>query len=75
MERQTTIISTADDVNEACLRAAEEVFEGFFDHDGEPIDWWSFWDRLEAYGWTVMETDTPATKKIQKHIRRFRQET
>lgn len=67
------IIKQAEDVTPECLRASEEVFEGFFDNEGEPIDWYSFWDRLEAYGYTVLELDSPATRKIQRHIRKFRE--
>lgn len=37
------LIREAADVSQATLEAAEEVFEGWFDNDGEPIDWMSFW--------------------------------
>lgn len=67
------LISEAADVTPAVLEAAEEVFEGWFDNDGEPIDWMSFWDRLETYGWTITMLDAPAAKKIQRHIRKFRE--
>lgn len=73
METEATQISEAADVTEATLKAAEDVFEGWFDNDGEPIDWYAFWDRLEAYGWTVLVTDSAAARKIQRHIRKFRE--
>lgn len=69
---ETTNIRTSEDVTAECITAAEQVFEGFFDNDGEAIDWYSFWDRLEAYGYCVPELDCPATRKIQRHIRKFR---
>jgi hypothetical protein len=65
-------IKQAEDVTPECLTAAEEVFEGFFDNDGEPIDWYSFLDRLEAYGYCSLEVDNPAVRKIQRHVRKFR---
>lgn len=66
------LIKQAEDVTPDCLQAAEEVFEGFFDNDGEPIDWYSFLDRLEAYGFSATELDSPAVRKIQRHVRKFR---
>ena len=69
------IIKEVEDVTPECLTAAEEVFEGFFDSDGEPIDWTSFLDRLEAWGYCANELDSPAIRKIQRHIRKFRQDS
>ena len=65
-------IKQAEDVTPECLKAAEEVFEGFFDNDGEPIDWYSFLDRLEQYGFCSNEVDNSAVRKIQRHIRKIR---
>jgi hypothetical protein len=65
-------IKQAEDVTPECLKAAEEVFEGFFDNDGEPIDWYSFLDRLERYGFCSNEVDNSAVRKIQRHIRKIR---
>lgn len=67
-----TTINQSDEVTEGCLRDAEAVFEGWFDND-EPIDWDSFWDRLDTHGWSVITTDCPAARKIQRHIRRFKE--
>jgi len=67
----TTTITTAADVTDKCLTAAEGVFEGWFD-GGEPIDWYDFADRLEAHGWTIVDMYCPAIAKIQRHIRKFR---
>lgn len=64
-------INQASDVTENCLRDAEAIFEGWFDND-DTIDWDSFWDRLDGYGWSVETTDCPASKKIQRHIRKFK---
>jgi hypothetical protein len=72
---EPTTIREAGDVTPECLTAAEEVFEGFFDNDGEPIDWYSFFDRLERYGYCSNEVDNPAVRKIQRHIRKFRQDS
>ena len=66
------MIMQVNDVTPECLQAAEEVFEGFFDNDGDPIDWYSFLDRLEAYGYSATELDSPAVRKIQRHVRKFR---
>jgi hypothetical protein len=71
MERNYVDIQASEDVTADCLKQCEDVFEGWFDSD-DPIDWYSFWDRLEAYGYTVKNTDCPATRKIQRHIRAFR---
>lgn len=65
-------IQSAKDVTPECLTAAEEVFTGYHDHDGRPVDWEAFWDRLEAYGWSITEFDSPAATKIQRHIRKYR---
>lgn len=67
------IIKEIADVTPACLSAAEDIYEGFYDNDGEPIDWVSFLDRLEAWGYCANELDSPAVRKIQRHIRKLRQ--
>jgi hypothetical protein len=65
-------IKQAEDVTPECLQAAEDIFEGFFNNDGEPIDWYSFLDRLERYGFCSNEVDNAAVRKIQRHIRKLR---
>jgi hypothetical protein len=65
-------IKQAEDVTPECLKAAEEVFEGFFDYDGQSIEWDSFWDRLEKWGYCVSDLYCPAANKIQRHIRKHR---
>lgn len=69
------IIKEAGDVTADVLKTAEEVYEGFFDTDGEPIDWVAFLDRLEAWGYCANELDSPAVRKIQRHIRKHRQDS
>lgn len=64
-------INTAEDVTATCLARAEEIYEGWFDTD-EPVDWESFWDRLDHIGWSVATLDCAAAKKIQRHIRRYK---
>jgi hypothetical protein len=66
-------IHRTEEVTPECLVAAEEVYEGFFSHDDQ-IDWESFWDRLEKWGYEVGSLDCGATRKIQRHIRKFRNE-
>lgn len=73
MTREPITIRETSDVTPEVLEASQDIFEGFFDNDGEPIDWTSFWDRLEAWGYCVEELDCPATRKIQRHIRKFRE--
>ena len=68
-------IKEIEDVTPECLLAAEEVFSGFFDNNGEPIDWYSFLDRLERWGFCSNELDNPAVRKIQRHIRKIRQDS
>jgi hypothetical protein len=72
METDPITIQEASDVTPECLTACEDVFDGWFDHEGEPIDWFAFYDRLESYGWSLANMDCPATRKIQRHIRKLR---
>lgn len=67
----TTLIHTAAEVTPQCLLAAEEIFSDWFDND-EPIDWHAFYDRLESVGWCITDTSSPASTKIQRHIRKFK---
>lgn len=71
---ETVIIRTASDASHCdVIKAAEEVFDGFFDND-EQIDWQDFFDRLERYGYAVETTDSPAARKVQRYVRRLRAE-
>lgn len=72
-----TVPRTAADVTDEILRVAEEVESGWFS-DG-PIDWEDFLDRMD--GSTLAdgthldmggETDSPAIRRIQRHIRNLR---
>ena len=64
------IISTAD-VTAECLEAVEEIYDGFYSDD-DSIDWWSFLDRLEAWGYSAQTVDSPAVNKIKRHVSKIR---
>lgn len=71
---------SAQEVTEEMLRIAEETFDGYFESD-ERIDWEEFIDRMVAYGYLADDArlefsvyDSPAIRKIQKHVRRYRAE-
>jgi|688.fasta_scaffold151575_6 hypothetical protein len=66
-------IKEAEQVTPDVLRFAEDIYEGWFSNDDQ-IDWEPFWDRLEKYGFAVASLDCGATRKIQRHIRKFRSE-
>lgn len=65
------ILRKADDVTDEVLQAAEETSEFF---DGA-IEWDRFWDLLCGSDFDIEDLDTPATRKIQKHVREFRRPT
>jgi hypothetical protein len=67
-------IQDAGEVTFDCLCAAEDIYEGWFSNDDQ-IDWEPFWDRLEKYGFAVASLDCGATRKIQRHIRKFKSES
>lgn len=72
--KETVTIRTAADAAQCdVIKAAEEVFDGFFVND-EQIDWDAFFDRLEQYGFCVETIDSPAARKIQRFVRRIRDE-
>lgn len=79
-EHRCVEITAAEDVIEEILDLAQEVEEAWF-ADEPNIDWESFWDRLDGY--TVpgyedreidlgSEMDSPAMRKIQRHVRDLR---
>lgn len=63
-------IHAASDVTSECLSAAETIHDGYY--IDQRVDWLSFWDRLEEYGWSIIDMDSPAAAKIQRHVRRLR---
>jgi hypothetical protein len=67
-------IKEAEQVTPDVLRFAEDIYEGWFSNDDQ-IDWEPFWDKLEKYGYAVANLDCGATRKIQRHIRKFRSES
>lgn len=79
---QIVIIESAADVTEEILEIAEEVEQGWF-ADEPQMDWERFWEKMDGY--EVKEhdgreidlgtaNDTPAMRKIVKHIQRWRRE-
>jgi hypothetical protein len=62
----------ADDINDAAISAVTDLFDTYHADDDQPIDWSSFWDRLERLGFTITQTDSPAAMKIQRIVRRLR---
>jgi hypothetical protein len=77
-ERNDRAVVAADDVTDEVLAAAEETETWYGDG---PIDWDDFWDRLDgtqlADGSEIdlspnNEGDSPAMRKIQRHIRNLR---
>jgi hypothetical protein len=72
METIPTTIQETQEVTAECLANCEELYDDWFDSD-EPIDWWLFYDRLESmFGWSITQTDSPASKKIQRHVRKYK---
>jgi elongation factor P--beta-lysine ligase len=62
----------ADDVGEAATSAVTELFDTYYADDDQPIDWDSFWDRLERTGFVITQGDSPAAMKIRRIVRRLR---
>ena len=71
MNTEPITIITASDVTPECLEAVEEIFCGFFSPN-ENIDWDSFLNRLERWGWCSPTLDSPAINKIKRHINKIR---
>lgn len=72
--KQVVVIRTASDARRTeVATAASDVYFGFFDGE-QKIDWQAFFDRLEQYGYAVETTDSPAARKIQRYVRRLRDE-
>jgi len=71
-------LTTAEDVTDEVLAAALEYAEGFADWDDAGrlvIDWDETYSHLETgTGYFVTEMDTPADRKIRRHVRRAMQE-
>lgn len=73
-----TRVIAADDVTQEILDAAESVEEHF---TGEPINWEDFLNRIERIelsdGSKIdmgESLDSPAIRKVKKHIRQIRRE-
>lgn len=71
------LIVTAQEVTDEILEMCEQTFESWFDDD-EPIEWdhetVGFWARLESdYNLDLGDQlDSPAMRKIQKHVRAYK---
>jgi hypothetical protein len=70
-------IVEADDVTEEVLEVVQGIVEGWYD-EGR-IDWEDVWDRMEktylddGRGIDMGEDlDSPAIRKIKRHIRKWR---
>lgn len=67
----------AEDVTDRVLELAEEVYDGWFDGE-DRINWEEFLDRLCRWGllepepWEFEQYDTPAERKIRRHIKEYR---
>ena len=68
---EPTEISEVAEVTPEVLGLAEDAEDGWY--PGQ-MDWDSFWDRLEDYGVSILDPDSPAARKIQRHIREIRKE-
>lgn len=72
MENNPITIKEASEVTSECFTACEALYDDWFNYD-EPIDWWLFYDRLETiHGWSLADLDCPASRKIQRHIRKYK---
>lgn len=74
VKETVTIRTAADASHEDVITAVTEVYEGFFAGSDEQIDWHAFFDRLERYGFCVETIDSPAARKVQRYVRRLRDE-
>lgn len=74
LRRENTLnLETAADVSDDVVAAAIELFEMWYDNDDEPIDWCSFFDRLEdTYRLCVTNPEGGAARKIQRCVRDHR---
>lgn len=62
-------IESVEDVSPDILEAAEGAEEWFID---QPIDWERFWDKFDCPDFYMADMDSPAARKIQRHIRELR---
>ncbi len=75
-------IITADDVTDEILSDCEDIEQGFYGNESR-IDWEDFFDRrLDGYplkngNYICLgnEYDTPAMRKIKRHINKVRRES
>lgn len=72
------IVHDVEDVTDQMLEMAEEIYDGWFS-DEDRIDWQDFIDRLARWGnnadpqpFDFNEYDTPAERKIKRHIRDYK---
>ena len=55
------------EVTDELLEAAEGIHDGWY-ADG-PVDWDTFWDRLDQWGFPIEDLDSPEARKIQRFVR------
>lgn len=74
MDTPTVDIAELVDVTQECLTLAEYVYDDWY-ANSDKIDWWDFFDRLDLLGYCAKNMDSPAVKKIQRHIRAIRSQS
>jgi len=67
------ILVERDDVSVEVLEWAEEVEEMWYSNEPR-VDWDDFWDRFDSPAWTVLNTDSPAARKIVAHVQQMRRD-
>lgn len=69
-------LSSAEEVTEDVLRDAEHIYDSFYTGSGA-IDWEEFIDRMAKISerYDFEEYDSPAVRKIQRHVRRIKRES
>lgn len=67
------LIVNAEDVTPEILEVAENIVDGWYQTG--PIDWENVWERMENQDIDLgSDLDSPAMRKIQRHIRKIRKE-
>ncbi|WP_274916813.1 hypothetical protein [Streptomyces sp. WZ-12] len=70
-------VVTAEDVTEEILEIVQGIVEGWYNEG--PVDWENVWDRMEKYSLEDGrgidmggDLSSPAIRKIQREIRKWR---
>lgn len=77
MDKTYTTVTQAEEVTEELLEMVEGVTDGWY--LDKPVDWEDVWERMDGTplnDHTLLdlggETDTPAMRKMQRHVRKIR---